>query len=408
MLLPRAIGFCLLASLVVVVRAATQYSVPDNQAIACADALDSVCHVPMSCYANGQVEIVAARGNRVNLGGTSQSDGIVTIRGGYTITFLGYSSSTCEITCQGDCACTLCSSVEVADFDTSTMTTDADDDDKPNALVISLISVASVSMVAMAIMYFLGRQRHQRRNQANVAPATMDDENNDDDDMSNDDDSIVEPVDALAEDDRPSQRDARAVVGRIGRPFCKSGGNAWKWLSLGLACVVIVLVVLFSTSTKAKKDECSQDAGCGGNLTCGLSEADANAPLMCCLHGGLHGAQVSGTLRNGEFAAVCANRPVGTYCHKIDIMCSSNLCIHSICASDLLADRDPCNKDADCKSNKCVRSSAEPDWSMICCSETVQLDYGRSVCTSLPTGSRCDDLDHACASGVCINGVCAD
>ena len=436
MLLPRAVGFCLLASLVVV-RAATRYSVRPDAVIECANSLDSVCWISTWCNVNGQVDIDPV--DSIVSMGVRQPDGVWIVRGGYTITFPStiYFPSSCYVKCQGDCVCDRCSNiVEVADFDTSTMTADAEDDNKPNAAVISLISVASVFIVAIVIFYVLGSKRCQCRNRANVAsettanennddddksndddslvelvdnrasvaPETMDDENNDDGHKSDDDDSLVELVDALVEDDRPSRRDARAVVGRIGRPFCKSGGNAWKWLSLGLTCVVIILVVLLSTSTKAKNRECFQDAGCGGNMTCELSEADANAPMMCCLHGN----KVTGFLGNGEFATVCTDRPVGTYCHEMDIMCSSGLCIHSICASDHLADQDPCNKNADCKSNKCVHSSAEPDSSMICCSETLQLDSGMSVCTSLPFGSRCDDLDHACASGLCINGRCAD
>ena len=127
MMIPRAVGFCLLfsPSLVVITRAATQFDVPADQAIVCADSLDSVCQAPTSCNANCQAEIDSR--DSFNLGGFSQQNGMWIIRGGYTIAF----PASCEVTCQGDCVCEGCASVEVADFDTSTMTTgeeEADDE----------------------------------------------------------------------------------------------------------------------------------------------------------------------------------------------------------------------------------------------------------------------------------------
>ena len=114
-MIQRFLAFCCLVFLpaLVVVRAATQFDVPAEQVIVCADSLDSICQAATACNANGQVDIDAR--DSFNLKGTSQRNGMWTIQGGYTITF----PESCEVTCQGDCVCEGCASVEVADFDSS-------------------------------------------------------------------------------------------------------------------------------------------------------------------------------------------------------------------------------------------------------------------------------------------------
>jgi hypothetical protein len=86
--------------------AATTFAAPRGSSVICGDSLANVCKAPTSCNRNGQITLDS--GNNFNIGSPSTTDGIWQISGGYKITF----PTACNITCDGDCKCEGCPTIE--------------------------------------------------------------------------------------------------------------------------------------------------------------------------------------------------------------------------------------------------------------------------------------------------------
>ena len=90
--------------------AATQFTLPKDDVIVCSDSLDNVCTAPTSCSKFGKVAF--DQGNNFNVGSAENDNGVWRITGGYTIDF----PSVCNVTCQGNCTCKTCTTIEVDDL----------------------------------------------------------------------------------------------------------------------------------------------------------------------------------------------------------------------------------------------------------------------------------------------------
>ena len=159
-------------------------------------------------------------------------------------------------------------------------------------------------------------------------------------------------------------------------------------------------------------EQCNQDADCKSNA-CALGVANTATSPICCESG----ETTDGYALNG-YASVCTQMELGAYCHEIDSMCASGLCILGTCADHLLVDHAHCDNSAQCESYACGRAAADSSAPFICCEsgETTtggirsddSMPASSPVCTNMAIGTYCEYNDLMCASGLCINGVCAN
>jgi len=166
-------------------------------------------------------------------------------------------------------------------------------------------------------------------------------------------------------------------------------------------------------------DFCNGDGHCENNA-CGLAVANASIPEVCCERG-----ETVSAYFEGENRAFCKYMQTGTYCHSIDEICASGICINQTCADTPLANNAVCTADAHCLSNACGRVDLLADSPKVCCESGASISlvlcnsayhenddcYGGDevqVCASLPTGAYCDSFGSLCSSGICLNGSCTD
>jgi hypothetical protein len=88
--------------------AGTTFAAPRGSSVICGDSLANVCKAPTSCNRNGQITLDS--GTSFNVGSPSTTDGVWQISGGYKITF----PTACNITCEGDCKCENCPTIETS------------------------------------------------------------------------------------------------------------------------------------------------------------------------------------------------------------------------------------------------------------------------------------------------------
>ena len=143
-----------------------------------------------------------------------------------------------------------------------------------------------------------------------------------------------------------------------------------------------------------------------------LSGSDLSSPRTCCPSG----ESVNG-IRIGGRTDVCSRMPLGTFCHRMPEICLSGLCVRGTCSDTLLGDNQECSASNECQSEACGLPSANAtDSSYTCCSsgsvvlgvaeDTARPGTTHAVCTLLPAGTYCKDLDSVCASRICDRGFC--
>lgn len=166
-------------------------------------------------------------------------------------------------------------------------------------------------------------------------------------------------------------------------------------------------------------EKCTRSGDCLSSA-CGkayVDIADREAPKVCCSHGTTNG-YIRDENGNRERIEVCSGAPIGTACSEIDSMCSSGNCINGSCALDRLDDYEQCSKHTDCRKNACAHTIADFATPKVCCESGYASgivrdgDNGETkdsfVCQNAQLGSYCNQIDSMCASGLCINGTCAE
>lgn len=173
------------------------------------------------------------------------------------------------------------------------------------------------------------------------------------------------------------------------------------------------------------QERCDRNRECEHNA-CAHSEAYVGAPTACCATSTTHLSTVPLGLEETTSDAhltvqVCGELDAGAFCHDVDALCASGLCINQRCAAIALPDWEECKSG---NSNHC--QSGACGWSTLsnatmCCpngattvlagsldSTEGALDLAdRTLCSSMPLRAPCFDSDEVCASGHCINGFCA-
>lgn len=236
----------------------------------------------------------------------------------------------------------------------------------------------------------------------------------------------------------PSKKEAREVVGSVGRRRHSKDLTAWCAASaliialislVGVVALFVILVLRGGSDnvtggagkngnlSTASNDiglvegagpisqdnvECVSNLDCSrnGTLTCALSAFDADAPRICCA------SAVMGSLPDSPDVLFCADQPDGSKCGNMDTMCTSGFCVNSVCLSAKLEDGQACKDNRDCTSQTCALVSVDRQ-DRICCSSNYNVNPG-SVCPrTTPAGDSCT-TDDDCYSEHCISGVCVE
>lgn len=158
--------------------------------------------------------------------------------------------------------------------------------------------------------------------------------------------------------------------------------------------------------------ECALASDCKSGA-CGRTVADTESMPICCPSG----SSIIGRISEGlsyTTASVCTQMPTNTFCREIDSMCSSGLCIGGLCADEALEDNDICTNSNDCINGTCALASANASDDSICCpagrsvSGYTTVRRWATLCARMPLGTFCRESNNMCASGLCINGICAE
>jgi hypothetical protein len=160
-------------------------------------------------------------------------------------------------------------------------------------------------------------------------------------------------------------------------------------------------------------ERCSKSSDCRSGA-CGRLQARVKSPTVCCdgSSGSLTGPIVDGNKTSGS-ALLCAGRPLGTFCNEMDSMCTSGLCIGGFCSEEALADDEQCQDGTDCQNGACGLRRADDKSPRICCPGGASItDWSAqgtydTVCSAMPVGTFCRDLNNVCLSGFCVNQTCA-
>lgn len=191
-----------------------------------------------------------------------------------------------------------------------------------------------------------------------------------------------------------------------------------------LSCVVGVC----SNGLGLANATCDDNSDCA-NGVCGY--ATISGTLVCCLSG------ASEYLYSPISKEVCTGQPEGELCADEDDLCRSGVClagtclaeqqaageacennshcssfscVGGVCASGIAGPGEPCDDTGDCANGVCGLSSLAERKSICCPSGSSDYLYSpisEEVCTGQETGSACGGENVLCASGSCVNGVCA-
>jgi hypothetical protein len=159
------------------------------------------------------------------------------------------------------------------------------------------------------------------------------------------------------------------------------------------------------------RERCTESLDCTSGK-CGRLEAMASSPTVCCESRSVVTGPIFDRNTTSRSTLLCTERPVGTFCNTTDSMCASGLCINGFCVEKALADGELCQDGTDCQNGACGLRSADPKSPRICCrggasASNWSASTFDTVCSAMPVGTYCRDLDSVCLSGFCVNQTCA-